>query len=254
MPAAFLKLWTTLLDDPEIHALPHATRYGWIAVMLGVKDTTDDGTLPDIRRLALAINETFEQTQSWVLELERLGLIEEEAGYLVVHGWARWQAKKDVTAATRQQRCRANKRAAKSNPPAPPREEEEQEERREEGVVTRKLSRVTGCDTTSPTPPLSLSTPKTEEDAVCDLAATIGGDIGWATWASNRIRMGDTPQAIEAALSEAVDAKVISTSYVGKILKRYATEGVPEMKKTSKAAKAAGIRPSWGAITPKEAS
>ena len=108
--------------------------------------------------------------------------------------------------------------------------------------------------TQAPPPPPPPVFSASESDRVCDLAERLGGDVGWAMWASNRIRIGDTPQAIEAALSEAVNAGKLNTQYVGSILKRYAREGVPDHKTTSQAAAKAGVRPTWGSVTPKEAS
>ena len=82
----------------------------------------------------------------------------------------------------------------------------------------------------------------------------VAGDVSWGPWVLRQITVGHTPQAIEAAISAALDSNKLSMPYVASILKRYATEGVPELKKTSAAAKAAGIRPSWGDLVPKEAS
>jgi hypothetical protein len=62
------------------------------------------------------------------------------------------------------------------------------------------------------------------------MAEEIGGDVSWATWASNRFRLGDKPTVIEAALSEAVDSQVIDLSYVGKIAARMSREGIGKPK------------------------
>ena len=244
----WLRLWVDILDDPDLHELPNDTCWGWALMLAAVKRTSDDGTLPPSRRLSVMLHQPEATVTRWINELIAAGMIDEEGGNLTMHGWGRWQGPHDTDSAERSRRYRirqkAKKAAASPLPPAPPSQEEN---RTEERSSSRSLPSASQRDALS----ARYSAPATpdersEEERICDLAATIGGDIGWASWVSNRLRIGDSTQAIEAALSEAVDAKVISTSYVGKILKRYAREGVPELKTTSKAAKAAGIRPTWG--------
>jgi hypothetical protein len=79
-----------------------------------------------------------------------------------------------------------------------------------------------------PCPPVVSKAGTPEADRVANLAAEIGGDIGWAMWACNRFKMGDEPKIVEAALDAAVDAKIIDTTYVAKIIKRLNREGLPK--------------------------
>ena len=69
-----------------------------------------------------------------------------------------------------------------------------------------------------------------EAEEVCNLAAEIGGDVSWSLWASNRLKLGDSPAVLRAAITAGVDCGHVNQSYIGKIAARFAKDGVPDVK------------------------
>lgn len=252
----WLRLWDDALDSPKVHRLKPELFRAWIFLLLAAKRHDTGGVLPDTETIAFWMRATEEQVEQWTARLVEVGLIERSGEGLVMHDWEHWQEPPDRTAAQRMRRMRESKKAKKAkkpdSPPSPPSPEESRTEqsrgrnrcatptvtkntlRRNGDVTERDYEEETegnGVTDSSPPPPAPRDP---DADRVCNLAAEIGGDIGWAMWAENRLRLGDTPKAIEAALNEAVNANIIQTSYVGKILGRYAVQGVPTVKASTR--------------------
>jgi hypothetical protein len=51
--------------------------------------------------------------------------------------------------------------------------------------------------------------------------------LSWSLWTLRRLQLGDTPEIIEAALSEAVNAGKLNQAYVAKIAARLKRDGLP---------------------------
>ena len=236
----WLRLWVDILDDPDLCELSDGAFRGWTLMLAAAKKHGNGGTLPDEKRLLLWLRHPRAAVDRWIEELIEAGLLEKDGESLTIHGWERWQEPTDRTNAKRQ----ADYRTRHPNPPrnavtpANSDSDSDTEQSRGEQTLRNKRNTVTlplrnGSNEDPPpaapaTTPVSASPRDPDADRVCDLAAEIGGDIGWATWAENRLRMKDTPKAIEYALNEAVNAKVISTSFCGKVLARIAREGMPK--------------------------
>lgn len=225
----WLRLWVDILDDPDLDALPKDTCWAWTRLLAVAKRNDPQGQLPPAKRLAVILREPQSKVTRYLNELMSAGLVDEEGGVLVMHNWARWQPKEDRTNAARQAKFKANQKSKKLPPSALPQEGEEETERRGEQFVTGRYPSVTKSNAvTSPPPPAIFRTGEDpDSEAVCRLAEEIGGDVSWAMWASSRMKMGDTPAVLKAALSEAVNAGKVNQSYVGKIAARFASEGIP---------------------------
>lgn len=127
----WLKLWIDILDDPDLIELPESTCWAWALMLAAAKKHGQDGELPPIRKLSTLMRKPQAKVATWLDELVTAGMIESNGVTYRIHGWERWQAKKDATNAQRQARFKANHRGS---PPAPPKRENKKRERVE---VTR---------------------------------------------------------------------------------------------------------------------
>ena len=143
----WLRLWTDILDDPDLHAVPRDVRSVWydcLAICKRINPTGMTGELPPMNRLAVMLHETPPQAERYLDALVTVGLLERNGVTLKVHGWARWQAPSDRTNAARQKRHRDKTKI----PPHPP-----EEKRREgEGEVTLRNAPVTALRNEMPPP------------------------------------------------------------------------------------------------------
>jgi hypothetical protein len=229
----WLRLWDDALDCPKVHRLKPELFRAWIFLLLAAKRHGDEGLLPALDTIAFWMRADVSEVQEWAEGLAGVGMLDKtDSGYLI-HDWDHWQQPPDRTVAQRMRRYRETRKKGSGTSKETGGEKEES---RAEDVTRNVTPSVTDRNATvtlrrnaavTPPPPDSASPRDPEADRVCNLAAEIGGDIGWATWAENRLRMKDTPKAIEYALNEAVNAKVISTSFCGKVLARIAREGMP---------------------------
>lgn len=240
----WLRLWVDILDDPDLHELPNATCWGWVLILTVVKKVNKDGTLPTVKKLAYMIHEPEETVRKWVAELVAAGLLESNGVTVLVHSWSRWQEPKDETNSARQKKHRkkhlsttAEALPEKANP-------EKQRGRRGSNAVTaasnaavtvpRAYDRVRSESESASVSVSELGESRggqtAEQTSVCELAAEIGGDVSWSMWASRRLAMGDTPEVLEAALSEGVNSGKMNQNYIGRIAARFAKEGIPEIK------------------------
>ncbi len=252
---AWLWLWTDILDSEKIADLDDSSFRGWVILLACAKRHESGGELPPLKKLAYWCRQKETIVRGWLSALEEAGFVEKNDGTYVMHDWDQWQARtpgrksggKALSNAERQRRFREARRNAASTvtavtPPVPPIENNRIEEsidriplRNERNFVTDNVTSIP----TPPTPPISSS----EEDRVCRLAEEIGGDVSWAMWVSSRFKLGDTPTVIQAALSAAVDAGKVNLSYVGAIAKRYAKDGIPEVRSDGKRAVKENYKP-----------
>ena len=112
----WLRLWTDILDDPDLHELPHATCWGWALMLVCAKKLDQDGLLPPMRTLTHWLRQPRKTIERWLLELVAAGKIDRDGDDLRIHGWARWQEPKDRTNAQRQARFKAARKASPRTP------------------------------------------------------------------------------------------------------------------------------------------
>lgn len=272
----WLRLWTDILDDVDIHALPLNMVGAWTLLLTAAKKFNRDGELPPAKTLAFWVHRSVEDVQGWINALVTAGFIDSNGVTYRMHGWERWQEPKDATNAARQARWKAGKKDHPDSqvtplppPPAPPNTELIQDTDTEGAVTHLPLPPLpgngsngsitplpasvcvedlptkgkaewdgiaeswvrSGDESPLPEPPPARKQPAPSTDPevkrVADLAAEIAGDIGWATWVCSRVKLGDKPLWIEAAIGEAVNSNILTPKYVASILARYAAEGGP---------------------------
>lgn len=243
----WLRLWTDILDDPDLHELPEATCWGWTLMLASAKKFNREGELPPLKTLAHWMRKPRETVGNWIDQLVTAGLLEGNGVTFKVHGWEKWQTHKDQTNTVRQARFRAQKKSAShagAHTPAPAgntRIKTETETETDAETLRNSVSPLrNGCvtplpDTKSPPAPASGSHPDSpEEIRVCNLAAEIGGDLSWSLWALRRLQLGDSVEILEAALGEAVNAGKLNQSYVAKIAVRLKRDGLPKVQSYGK--------------------
>ncbi len=117
----WLRLWTDILDDADLHDLPRETRWGWTVFLAAAKRFDHNGDLPELKVLAHWVREPKADVSRWIDELVTAGLLHRNAVTVTIHGWKRWQAKADQTNSERQARWRARqKNPSKRRPRFPP--------------------------------------------------------------------------------------------------------------------------------------
>ena len=224
----WLRLWTDILDDPDLHDLPNGTCWGWALLLAIVKKYDRDGELPDMKWIVLWTREPAKQVERWIAELKEAGLIEESRGVLTMHGWSRWQEPRDRTNKERQARYRAA-HPKKSPPLDSPIPETDTDQTRPEGkplrnaVTTPLRTEVTGV------PSVFASDPTVTK--VSRLAEELSGDVSWAIWVEQQSKLGHPPHAIEESLRVCVDSGKWDRRFAGGVLKRLAQEGYPVNQK-----------------------
>jgi hypothetical protein len=212
---SWLKLWVSILDDPDVIGLPDDTKGGWMMILAAAKRHNKDGRLPPLKTLAAMMHKIDQQPTvvRYLNELVEAGLIDEDGEGLRLHGWDRWQDR-DKTAAERMSRYRAK------NPPLNnPQEKTRDKTRLEVTAVTRneRNADVRVCsDSLAP----QMST-------ISRLAEEIMGDVSWGIWADQQIKLGHPEHAIRRALQTCVDKDLLNRQFAGGVLKRLASEGYP---------------------------
>lgn len=261
----FVPLWTSILNSRKVAGLPDDLYRMWtLCLVVAQEHDHRYGTLPTPDDLSYRLHLEPDVTMSRLSRLSRAGFIEECDGVYSIHDWEDWKHRPDPTATARK---RAQRERERQNPPGITSTNGEHDQSNDVTVtgVTPKShgchapTNLTSPDLNSthtplppegdewarvadswikdgdeieepfvppapdrPAPPMDPAIQK-----ATDIAALVGGDIGWGTWASNRIKLGDKPEWIEPALQEAVDANTLNTHFVGGILKRYKREGGP---------------------------
>lgn len=162
----WLRLWTDILDNPDLHELSDATCWGWTLMLAAAKRNDMDGALPSIKTLAHWMRKPRNTVLGWIDELKEVGLLEERKGTVYVHGWERWQSYKDWTNAERQARHKAKKKALSALSKEKEEKEEREGERNEKTVTSNGGNAVTTPlpPVTAPSPPPSLRSADTPED------------------------------------------------------------------------------------------
>jgi hypothetical protein len=220
----FVKLWDSILDNVKVQRLNAPVFMAWINLLaVTARYGGERGELPSWEDMAFGLRASKTTIKGWIDVLVTAGLIDKTKRHYSIHDFEKWNDSKDKTAAKRQREWRqrqalrnAQRNAVTEAQHNTPQDNEGYEENEEEEE---------GKD--SPPPPAE---PLPEENTrVCDLAAKIGGDISWAMWASRRMKLGDSPAVLEAALSEAVNCGKVNQPYVAKIAARYAKDGIPKV-------------------------
>lgn len=83
----WLRLWTDILDDVDLHALPRETRWGWTAFLAAAKRHNSGGQLPPIKTLAFWTHETDQTVMQWIGELVKVGRLERRDESIFVVDW-----------------------------------------------------------------------------------------------------------------------------------------------------------------------
>ena len=111
----WIKSWRDKLHNPKVRTLT-AVQYQTWDLLLHMADNL--GYLPCLRDVAYFLFTNPGEAQRRIEEMIELGFVDPIMNGTAVdayrmHDWARWQVKKDVTQAERQQRWRDKKKAAK---------------------------------------------------------------------------------------------------------------------------------------------
>jgi hypothetical protein len=215
---SWLKLWVSVLDDPDVIGLPDDTKGGWMMILAAAKRHNKDGFLPPLKTLAAMLHKIDQQPTvvRYLNELVEAGLIDEDGDGLRLHGWERWQ-ERDKTTAERSARYRA-----KHPPLCTPPEKTKDKTRLEVTGVTRdeRDERDAGVSVRSESLAPQMST-------ISRLAEELMGDVSWGIWADQQIKLGHPEHAIRRALQTCVDKGLSNRQFAGGVLQRLASEGYP---------------------------
>src|SRR5262245_24583875 len=91
----WLRLYTSVLDDPKVQRLPAEQFKGWVNLLALTKE--NDGLLPSIEDIAFRLRMTDEEAESLIETLVKRGLLESDGERLTPHNWNGRQYKSDVS-------------------------------------------------------------------------------------------------------------------------------------------------------------
>lgn len=91
----WLRLYTSILNDPKVQRLKAEHFKGWINLLCLAKE--NDGTLPELPDIAFALRIGETETKELVSALQRNGLLETKDGRFTPHNWERRQYVSDVS-------------------------------------------------------------------------------------------------------------------------------------------------------------
>lgn len=115
----WLRLYTSIRNDPKVLALSHPMRWNYIAILTCAADSPD-GILPPIGHLAIELRLTPCDAQQAVNDLIECGLLDivrrGESATLRPHNWSARQYKSDTsTSRVREYRQRASETACNAD-------------------------------------------------------------------------------------------------------------------------------------------
>lgn len=214
---AWLRLHTSVLDNPEIQRLPAHLFKLLINIWCVTRD--NDGAVKDVVTLAFRLRQRADRCQRGVTALAQAGLLEVTEDGIVPYNWAKFQYKSDDSTA-RVDRFR--KRAAPVTV-TPPEQNREQKQSRAEQTRGRAGARDAAAGQENPT--------RSAEDTLAYLRAGRIDMIGmcemhlggWRDyWASDAVALKRdyAAEELEAVFAEAGRSTGTSLNYVAKIAER----------------------------------
>src|SRR5262245_25426543 len=92
----WLRLYTSILDDPKVQSLEPAHFKGWINLLCVARDY--DGMLPDMQEIAWYLRLSQDEAATLVAALTEYGLLDATPFTPRVHNWDKWQRKSEIFA------------------------------------------------------------------------------------------------------------------------------------------------------------
>jgi len=109
----WLRLYTSVLDDPKVQRLPGDQFKGWVNLLALTKE--NDGLLPSVEDIAFRLRMSDGEAEGLIETLVSRGLLETDGERLTPHNWNGRQYKSDVST-ERVQRFRETKRNVSETP------------------------------------------------------------------------------------------------------------------------------------------
>lgn len=97
-PVKWWRCYDELLDDPKVQHLPATLFKRYINLLCLANRGTPRGTLPDVQGIAFALRISAHAAEGTISALRQAGLLDDEEGRLVPHGWRRRQPESDDSA------------------------------------------------------------------------------------------------------------------------------------------------------------
>lgn len=161
----WLRLYTSILDDPKVQRLPAELFKAWINLLCLAKE--NDGDLPSVGDVAFRLRISEAETNNLVEELANRGLLDSDGETLKPHNWdgRQFLSDEDPTAAIRARRYRQRTRDvtddvtrdaerddtdAEAYPSLPPEQRQSRAETEQSSAPSRakpRSVRRTTCDT-----------------------------------------------------------------------------------------------------------
>lgn len=123
IPTNWLRLYTKILDNEDLYALPVAARWTWIELLAAISER--DGVPISARSFAFRIRSRLSTLKLNIDRLVGAGMVVQENGKLIPRNWAKFQYKSDDSAA-RMRRHRERTGDVTRSPPEQSRTEAEQ--------------------------------------------------------------------------------------------------------------------------------
>jgi len=131
----WLRLYTSVLDDPKVQRLPAEEFRGWINMLILAKE--GDGLLPSIEDLAFRLRITEADATRLTETLVQRGLLDSDGKNITPHNWHNRQFQSDAST-ERVKRYRNVTRNVSETPPEQSRAETEQSRTETEAATTSR--------------------------------------------------------------------------------------------------------------------
>ena len=91
----WFRFYHSALHDPKVQCLSAPLFRDWVNILCVASEESARGSLPDAEKLSYSLRKTIKSTEKVLRALVEVGLLDEDAGMLMIHNWSLRQPNSD---------------------------------------------------------------------------------------------------------------------------------------------------------------